>query len=305
MAGETASQATAQSPARETPPPLPFAPGSAAARPRAGNRPAPFPPPAHTADIDKLASQTGQAQAAGAAVMGGAATAGASVRESNLMRREQALLDKERDLIERERRVAALLREPNWPFKSCWAVTYINTNEDIPEAHQGTVKKFYTTMLLTWVALIYNWITIFAVKVDADGSSSSMLWSAVYVIFGLPGSFFWFKSGIYNACRDIKGGSSTRWGTFFLTFFLHTGFSIVMCTGIPKTAGAGFWTFLDIIDDHKSVGIMTLVSAVVWLIVSVASVTLMKRAHSIWRGFGGAEQAQQDLAKEAIRRQVV
>lgn len=235
--------------------------------------------------------------AAGSAFASGAA---GSVREQNLMRREQALLQKEAELQERERRLASLLKDKNWPF-SCWALTYHSIEDEIPEAEQVLVRKFYVLIRFTWLCLLMNWLTAFAVKFGADGSTASLLWSSVYLMLGTPGAWFLWYKPIYTASRD---DNSKTWAFFFINFFVHTGFAIVMSCGIPGTAGMGLWTFMDTIDDHKTPGIFALVSALMWILASLMSCFLMKRAHNVWRGRGGEEAAKKALAKEAARNAV-
>mmetsp|Transcript_9795 Transcript_9795/g.18672 ORF Transcript_9795/g.18672 Transcript_9795/m.18672 type:complete len:307 (+) Transcript_9795:39-959(+) len=170
----------------------------------------------------------------------------------DLARRERMIKLKEEALLERE----AALRsnsaaggggpQKNWPSK-CYPIAYHNIRAEIPERHRNLIRQHYTLLLWTWLCLVFNWFAVMVVffdppdlKPDVAPSASEFGFSIIYLIAGSLFSWSWWYRSIYNGC---KSGKSRKWMMYFVFFFMHTVFVIVMTVGFPGAAGAGIWFF--------------------------------------------------------------
>jgi len=223
------------------------------------------------------------------------------VREENLKRREQELSAREKEVENRETTVRsnAGFKAPNWPSR-CYPIDYHDIDADIPEENRTLVRRFYYVCILTWIGLFWNWliflIAYFATTFDV---SSDVLWSSIYLVLGVPGSWkLWYKN-LYTGTRTK---SNANWIAFFITFFMHWVLAILIGVGVPSCNGAGLLTMLKwFANSWNGGGVCALISTAIWVVILASSTILAKQAQTVWKVGGGSDR----LARESAAAQAM
>jgi len=228
------------------------------------------------------------------------------LREENLRRREAALLEKEKELERKELEVgAAGGKKLNWPFgEGCSPILYHSIADDIPPEFHSLMRKFYAAVLFGWLCLLWNFICNLAIWFSDASSTggSDCLYSAIYVVAGVPISWRTWYRGVYNGVRDRKTGN---WLWFFIFFAAHIVFGVLMGVGVPSVAAAGLLVMFKMFTNKFSIlGLLCLVDAIVWGSETLFAFYLIKDAHRVWKAFGGAAQLQKDVAKTVVEQQM-
>jgi len=235
------------------------------------------------------------------------------VGSSDISNREAKLLRKERELLERERALeqkemltkgdGGVRRQLyNWPSK-CYPLAYHSIQDEIPPNHRAMVKKFYFVLYVSWVCLFWNWLTILTVWGQEKGSDSanSALWATIYMSFGIPGAWkLWYRS-VYFCCRD---GAGIRWAFFFLNFFMHLAFSILMAVGVPSIGSGGLFVMVDMFaNSYRIAGLFALVDMIIWTLNCIMSALLLRISYKVWKVGGGPTKASQEAMQALLAAQ--
>jgi len=118
----------------------------------------------------------------------------------------------------------------------------------------------------------------------------------------IPVSFvFWYRP-LYVAVKNDRGVS---YFFFFFNYLCHLGFCIVMCIGIPSSGGGGFINAISVLGKNVAAGIVLLVSAGFWVLLTLFCVWQMKgvifyyraRGHTVQ---GDATKMQGDATRAAV-----
>jgi hypothetical protein len=223
----------------------------------------------------------------------------ASEREDALAKRERQIAERERQLAAREKAISAgganYKPADNWPC-SYYPLTYHDIAAEIPEEQRMFCRQYYATVLGTWVVLVFNFISWFGIWLGESDQGSGVLWSLIYVGFGIPGSWKLWYYPIYETLKGRK-----RWYTFGFSFLAHVGFCGFMCLGFPDMAAAGWLQMVEVFaSGHAGTGLIVLACACCWTLLLLASLYLGKKAHSMWSGAGGVATMQQDVATLAV-----
>lgn len=232
-------------------------------------------------------------------------------KAEELAKREEALLRREAALIARERSgggagVVGGRHESNWPSK-CYPITYHDIAVEIPQRHRALVRKFYANLMLTWLALLLNWMLImYVVFAPAEGPSTdkpgsgSALWSSIYLLLGVPGSWnLWYKS-VYNGA---KNGTSSKWMFFFVNYAIHTAFCLVMALGPSPSsvAGGGLFFVVEMItESNHSATIFAVITMILWTLNGGMGIFLLRHAHSHWKTDGHQDALKRDMATAIV-----
>jgi len=222
-------------------------------------------------------------------------------RARRLRERELALEAKEKEIAKLEERLREKLKyEPNWP-SHCYPLLHHDIAQDIPENARFLVKCAYATVLLTWVCLFWNWITMLSAwwsDADSDGAMEA-LYASIYLLCGIPGAWqLWYRS-LYFANKDE---STRKWIAFFINFVIHILFTIVMGLGIPKTNSAGIIYLISEFASHNNtIGIFSLVETFMWIINLILSLFVIKNARATWKAEGHSDRAKKEAVAAAAR----
>lgn len=216
-----------------------------------------------------------------------------STWENQLRQREHDLEEREMRVAQREKQLGgsgAVHKPNNWPF-GCYAITYHSIEDEIPAPHRRMCGSFYYLCMATWLCLILNWLTIMIVWSNdslSNGGQEAM-WASIFVVLGVPGSWnFWYRA-LYSGLINEK---SSYWVVFFINFFLHVCFCVVMFIAPPKCAGGGLlYTFKMFGDGHGTAGFFSLITAVLWAANLGMSGWLARSAWVTWRSIGAPKSA--------------
>jgi hypothetical protein len=227
-------------------------------------------------------------------------------KAEELAQREEALLRREAALIVREKSGGTGPVENNWPSK-CYPITHHDIAGDIPQRHRALIRKFYANLMLAWLALLLNWMLVmFVVFSPATGpfpdkpGSAAALWSSVYLLLGVPGSWnLWYRS-VYNGA---KNGTSSKWMFFFVNYAAHTIFCLVMALGPSPSsvAGGGLFFIVEMItESNHEATIFAVITMILWAMNGALGVFLLRHAHNHWKTDGHQDALKRDMATAIV-----
>ncbi len=132
----------------------------------------------------------------------------------------------------------------------------------------------------------------------SSNSSSDSMWSVIYVILGIPGSWrFWYRS-IYVAARDSR---STAWCFFFINFCIHLALMCCLAVAVPSMAGSGLMLMLKMFSGgYNGLGVACLISCIIFSLDFFMSLYCFKVARKIWKNQGGMEQMKADATRSVV-----
>jgi len=217
-----------------------------------------------------------------------------------LLRREAALIAREKS------GVPGAAKESNWPSK-CYPITYHDITVEIPQRHRALIRKFYANLMLVWLALLLNWMLVmFVVFSPAAGAfpdkpgSAAALWSSVYLLLGVPGSWnLWYRS-VYNGA---KSSTSSKWMFFFVNYAAHTAFCLVMAIGPSPSsvAGGGLFFVVEMItESNHEATIFAVITLILWALNGGLGIFLLRHAHTHWKTDGHQDQLKRDMATAIV-----
>lgn len=219
-------------------------------------------------------------------------------REANLRAREEKMLAKEQNLDYRERQVAiAEGSYNNWPCM-CMPVLYHNIKEDIPQPKQKLVKRAYFNVLFTWFGLLWNFVTVITIWGQSGDGSGEFIWSGIYFLLGVPGSWVIWYRPLYYGC---KKKNNRKFLLFFLGEFLHIVLAILIAIGVPSMGTGGFlWMAKMFSGGYTVAGIFSLVLSICWVINFFLSIWIIKRGRDEWKAGGGSKDLERDMAAAKV-----
>ncbi|XP_075242140.1 secretory carrier-associated membrane protein 2-like isoform X2 [Convolutriloba macropyga] len=207
-------------------------------------------------------------------------------RQEELDRKAEELQRKEQEL--RNQAAASGPRENNFPplpsfipIRPCF---YQDFDVDIPAQFRRTVQMVYYSWMAYVVTLLVNWfagIVFYVCDPDGSGTFKSVLLPAIYLAAFTPCSYAcWFRAA-YNAFRN---DSSFNFFLFFFMFFFQFCTCVLFAVG-PNNSDWGMMGWLCLIDAFKNIfcGIVVLISAVFFTLLSVAMALLLQRVHALYR----------------------
>jgi len=224
---------------------------------------------------------------------------GLARKEAELKQREEQLEKREQGLIVREDSVPKN-RVSNWP--RCRPFLYHDIRADMPTPEAvSLVRKAYIAWFVTIVALVYNCATILAALiVEQAGNSTlaSFFLSLFYIVFFLPVTFLIYRL-LYNAARRSKP-------SLYILFFIFLWLEIlayvgVFALGINGWGGGGFFLMINAWGTSIAVGVISLVSCVVWVGMILWSAILFFLSWRQYKKLGGLEKAKQEFGNAAAQ----
>jgi len=225
-------------------------------------------------------------------------------REAALVAKEKALMEKNQRLVNRDRQVnEESIPEDNWPF-ALYAITYHSIKKEIPQQHQAFIRNHYRLVKLTMFTLFWNACIVFVLYLEdsAGQTSTNLLWSVIYTIFGIPGAWkLWYRA-IFNA---VKAEKTFKFLQYFTFGGAHTIFCIVACIGITDTSLCGFLMMVDTLSLNTGIAVCAMIAFASWIILTLGSIAMMRRTWSLYRNRGGdlkadAGQAAGQLAAQGL-----
>lgn len=208
--------------------------------------------------------------------------------------REKRLEKKEKHMNNRKERLEKVQKEMNtsdskklnWPFKRC-PLTFHSIKQEIPPYARSHMRRMYTLILITFIAYAWNAFCMLTLYFTSVVSDTELLLAVLYLVCGVCGSWrMWYRQ-IYYALRDYK---VIKWWIFFFFYFCHCGFCAVLGCGFDSVGGAGYGSMIAAFNDNASfAGICAMISAMLWTLVTVASVLYFKKSLVLYRQRTGDE----------------
>lgn len=231
--------------------------------------------------------------------------------QAELLRRQDELEKKAAELDRRERELqshgAAGGRKNNWPplpekfpVGQCF---YHDIAVDIPVEFQKTVKIMYNLWMFHAGTLFVNmfgclaWFCVDATRGVDFGLA--LLWFLLFT----PCSFVCWYRPLYGAFRS---DSSFRFFVFFFVYICQFGVHVLQTIGIAGWGTCGWIAALTGLNASIPVGIIMLLIAALFTALSVGSLIMFKKVHTLYRTTGASfEKAQQEFATGVMSNKTV
>ncbi|XP_063041888.1 secretory carrier-associated membrane protein 3 isoform X2 [Engraulis encrasicolus] len=232
---------------------------------------------------------------------------------AELLKKQEELERRARELERRERELDAHalgpggVRQNNWPplpsFCPVGPCFYQDISVEISQNFQRTVTIMYYYWMFTAVTLLVNMISCMiyfcADVTNGVGLGLAILW---FILF-TPCSFVCWYRPVYKAFRS---DSSFQFFSFFFIFFAQVGFYIIMTIGIPGWGFSGWIVALSALKVNVGVGVIMLLTAVLFTAQAAMGVVMLKKVHSLYRQTGASfEKAQAEFATGVLSNQAV
>jgi len=190
--------------------------------------------------------------------------------------------------------------EKNWPLPF-WKIAHHSIVDDIQAKYQTRVRRMYFLWVLNAVALVWNalcyivwstWPHAKSKRVSMSGGGAAVMLSLLYACAGIPLSWQWWYKRYYNTYAGRVNNGRLGMKHFF-NFGIQCLFAILMAIGLEVTAAAGLLSMLKCVAHVTSLGMLLLVSFVLWCTVALGSVWLIKKQHMDY-GFQIVEKYRED-----------
>lgn len=198
----------------------------------------------------------------------------------------------EMEVEQRERAVKAKEgAKNNWPSR-CYPILYHNISEQIPSRMQPMIKKFYALLLLMWVSLVWNIVTVATVWGETGDGGTDPIWAVIWLLLGVPGSWTVWYMPVFQAAMN---NSSRKYLLFFCGFFMHLAFTVVIGLGTPSMGAGGLLVMIkEYAKSYPVSGTFALIDTILFGINLLASLYLLKVGRDAWRTGGGSEALERD-----------
>ncbi|XP_022697542.1 secretory carrier-associated membrane protein 5-like isoform X1 [Varroa jacobsoni] len=168
-----------------------------------------------------------------------------------------------------------------FPFKPCF---YQDINVEIPLDYQKIVRSAFYLWVFYSLLLVANLSAGVAVLI-AKNDAMIFKRSIRSIVLNVPLSYLcWFRP-LYKAFRN---NSSLNFIMFFLIFAIQVGLSIAAALGITRQGIISIPIAIAAFNQGKVFGFILTVIAIGQALFAAASMLLMRRVHSLYRGAGGS-----------------
>eukprot|EP01083_Nonionella_stella_P034349 94019_1 len=231
-----------------------------------------------------------------------------SMREEQLKRREKDLDRRLRNAASNARNGESSAKPNNWPHPRFAPWFYHNIDAEIPTFYQMICRHLYYHWTLCAACLAYNALVVPLAAFGGGGigsSPTSLTFKAVF--YGVVGIIVSWRVWYISAYRAFRDAKSRYWLIFFVCFFAHCIWWVLMALGLPGSGSLGLFTLIDMLAVGKGAAVwavLAIPNTLVSAFNACCAVYLLKKAHMLYRAGGGANQARKDLTREVARRAV-
>ncbi|CAH2273396.1 secretory carrier-associated membrane 2 [Pelobates cultripes] len=226
-----------------------------------------------------------------------AAQAGLLQQQEELDRKAAELDRKEQEM----RNVNINLRQNNWPplpsfcpIKPCF---YQDFAADIPADYQRVCKMLYYLWMLHSFTLLLNLLACLAYFIANSSGGVDFGLSILWFFLFTPCAFVCWYRPIYKAFRT---DSSFNFFAFFIIFFCQIAIYIIQSVGIPGWGDSGWIMALTMVKEHLAVAVIMMVVASFFTFISVFSLIMLKKVHSLYRRTGASFQRAQEEFSQGV-----
>eukprot|EP01083_Nonionella_stella_P034350 94021_1 len=230
-----------------------------------------------------------------------------SMREEQLKRREQELDRRLRNAASNARNGEST-KPNNWPHPRFTPLFYHNIDAEIQTFYKMICRHLYYRWMLCAACLAYNALVVPLAAFGGGGigsSPTSLTFKAVF--YGVVGIIVSWRVWYISAYRAFRDAKSRYWLIFFVCFFAHCIWWVLMALGLPGSGSLGLFTLIDMLAVGKGAAVwavLAIPNTLVSAFNACCAVYLLKKAHMLYRAGGGANQARKDLTREVARRAV-
>eukprot|EP00062_Callorhinchus_milii_P023711 gi/632982847/ref/XP_007908357.1/ PREDICTED: secretory carrier-associated membrane protein 4 [Callorhinchus milii] len=173
------------------------------------------------------------------------------------------------------------------PLKPCF---YQNFEEEIPSEHCYLVKRIYHLWILYSITLVVNLIGCLAWLI-AGGSAINFGLAILWLVLFNPCSYLCWLRPIYKAFRS---DSSFNFMAFFFIFGAQVVLMALQAIGFSGWGACGWIVAVGVFSSNVGAAVVMLFPAVMFSAVTILSILIILRVHSIYRGGGGSFQKAQE-----------
>ncbi|KAA3676877.1 secretory carrier-associated membrane protein [Paragonimus westermani] len=189
----------------------------------------------------------------------------------------------------------------NWPplpsFLPCGPCFYQDIELEITQEFQKIVKFGYYLWLSYAALLCLNLFGAFLFFVGTGALSGGSLFGVAILVCALciPASFIcWFRP-LYKAFRS---NSSVNFFIFFFVFGVQVVIMGIQSLGILNWGSCGWITGLTVIKSNPAIGVITLLIACLFTVLTVVGAMYLIRVHHIYRSTGASfGKAREELVR--------
>ncbi|KAK1422874.1 hypothetical protein QVD17_18163 [Tagetes erecta] len=222
-------------------------------------------------------------------------------KEKELEAKEAELKKREEELKKREDAIAQakiVIEEKNWP--PFYPVIHHDIANEIPIHLQKIQYVAFGSWLGLILCLTWNFVAVTAAWFQGQGTSIWLL-AVIYVITGIPGSYFLWYRPLYRAMRD---DSALKFGFFFMTYIAHITFcafaSLAPPFFIEGKSLAGIMPALDYLTWNASLGGVYFVGFALFALETTISIWVIQQVYLYFRGSGKATQMKNEATKRSM-----
>ncbi|KAK9064397.1 hypothetical protein SSX86_015779 [Deinandra increscens subsp. villosa] len=215
-------------------------------------------------------------------------------KEAELKRREEELKRKEDAMA--QARIG--VEEKNWP--PFYPVIHHDIATEIPIHLQKIQYVAFGSWLGLMVCLVWNFIAVTIAWLQGQGTSIWLL-AIIYIISGVPGSYFLWYRPLYRAMRT---DSALKFGLFFLAYMIHITFCFLAALAPPffieGKSLAGILPAFDYLTWNATLAGLYLVGFALFALETTISVWVIQQVYLYFRGSGKATQMKNEATKKSI-----
>ncbi|KAM0054874.1 hypothetical protein Hdeb2414_s0006g00199681 [Helianthus debilis subsp. tardiflorus] len=222
-------------------------------------------------------------------------------KEKELQAKEAELKKREEDIKKREEAIAQAkvgIEDKNWP--PFYPVIHHDIATEIPIHLQKIQYVAFGSWLGLIACLVWNFIAVTAAWCQGQGTSIWLL-AIIYIITGVPGSYFLWYRPLYRAMRT---DSALKFGFFFLTYICHITFCGFAALAPPffieGKSLAGILPALDYLTWNASLAGIYFIGFAFFALETTISVWVIQQVYMYFRGSGKATQMKNEATKKSM-----
>ncbi|GJW16737.1 secretory carrier-associated membrane protein 1 [Tanacetum coccineum] len=213
-------------------------------------------------------------------------------KEKELQAKEAELQKREEELKKREDAIARsgiIIEEKNWP--PFYPMIHNDIANEIPIHLQKTLYVAFGSWLGLMLCLVWNLIAVTGAWFKGQGAEIWLL-AVIYIILGVPGSYFLWYRPLYRAMRT---DSAIKFSLFFLTYSCHITFCVFASLAPPfiiqGKSLTGILSAIDYATWNATLAGIYFIGFGLFAIETAISVWVIQQVYMYFRGSGKAAQA--------------
>ncbi|KAL4569847.1 hypothetical protein LXL04_025491 [Taraxacum kok-saghyz] len=224
-------------------------------------------------------------------------------KEKELQDKEAELKKKEEDLRKREAAIArsgVVIDDNNWP--PFYPIIHHDIKSEIPIHLQKVQYVAFGSWLGIMLCLVWNLVAVSVAWYEGEGVTI-WLCAVIYVILGIPMSYYLWYRPLYRAMR---ADSAVKFTFFLITYSFHISFcafaSLAPPIFIEGKSIAGILPAFDLLVGNAALGGLYLVGFGLFFIETAISIWVIQQVYSYFRGSGKAAEMKREAARHIVEK---